>query len=529
MSKPSLRIGFRVWLLLASWCAALPLLAFSLFSLYELADSQRNATKRMLAQRSQAAANEIERRLEQKAGMLNAIALTDAALNGDLALLHAYLSRLAPMFTDVLALTLVTKDGSQLINTLRPFGEPMPLSGDSAQAKLVIETGRPTVSGVFDGSVSSTRVTSLGVRVSVRGEPKYCLRMIMRVTEFINLLREQNLPEDWTATIIDANGVIIARSRSPEEFIGVKVLPSVKEALDQGRQGVFSAINQEGVPMQAAIERVAPWGWSVAVHVPTETLHSPLRSMLLQLFLGGMLCLAVGFASSLLLHRRLAGAVDSLSSASAALANGAVKTLKKTYIREIDEMGSSLNAAKARENQALLDHLTKLPGRARLSDLAHEQEEKCLSRAGFSLAVLYIDLDGFKLINDKHGHDQGDAVLVSTAQALLSTIRDTDVAARLGGDEFAVVLSAPTPAIRTVTATIADRILTKINAIGYGLGCSIGIAVCPEQAPDFQTALSIADRAMYEAKQSGKNRVVLLDAPSQTKAETEELYASRPH
>lgn len=528
MSKPALRIGFRVWLLLVSLCAALPLLAFSIFSLYEFANEQRDATLRMLSLRAQSAANEIERSLEQKVAMLNAIAQTDAAQNEELAQLHAYASRLAPKLPDVLAITLIAKDGSQLLNTLRPYGEPMPLSGDVEKAAYVIETGRPVVSGVFKGSVSNTRVTSLGVRVEVRGEPKYCLRMVMRVTEFINLLREQNLPEDWTATLIDANGVIIARTRAPEEFIGANVMPSLKEALTQGQQGVLSAVSQEGVPIQAALEKLSRWGWSVAVHVPSATLHAPLRRLLLQFCMGGVLCLAVGFASSIFLSRRLAGAVDLLSTASEALAKGASAKVRATHVRELDDISSSLKMAKDRARQAQLDHLTKLPGRARLLELAKELEERCCSKPGLSLAVLFIDLDGFKGINDQHGHDQGDAVLVSTAQALSSTIRDTDIAARQGGDEFAVALTAPTAAIRTVATTIADRILTKINAIGYGLGCSIGIAICPEQAPDFQAAQSIADRAMYEAKQSGKNRVVMMETPPPS--ECEEHYApSLPH
>ena len=125
-------------------------------------------------------------------------------------------------------------------------------------------------------------------------------------------------------------------------------------------------------------------------------------------------------------------------------------------------------------------------------------------------AVLMLDLDGFKPINDTHGHATGDRILIALASRLESTARATDVVARLGGDEFAIL--CPNLHGADNIDHFCSRLVTAIADIpdeicpGCGLGASIGIAVYPDGGYDLNQLLGTADRAMYAAKKAGGNR-----------------------
>ena len=159
--------------------------------------------------------------------------------------------------------------------------------------------------------------------------------------------------------------------------------------------------------------------------------------------------------------------------------------------------------------QANFDALTGLPNRRMFHDRL-EQEIKKAHRAGLPMALLFLDLDRFKEINDTLGHDMGDILLKEAARRLSSCVRESDTVARLGGDEFAIVLGEledPGNVER-----IAQDILRKL-AEPFQLGietayisASIGITLYPEDAIGIEALLKNADQAMYDAKRQGRNR-----------------------
>lgn len=165
---------------------------------------------------------------------------------------------------------------------------------------------------------------------------------------------------------------------------------------------------------------------------------------------------------------------------------------------------------------AHFDQLTGLPNRTLLLDRL-KQAISMSSRAGRNISLLYIDLDGFKNVNDTYGHTTGDRLLKEAAARLLSCIREGDTAARLGGDEF-VVLLLESDLDRAIT--VANRILESLRT-PYELGkksitsvsASIGIAEYPDHASELNILMDAADKAMYLAKNSGKNQVAVF-APS---------------
>ncbi len=159
--------------------------------------------------------------------------------------------------------------------------------------------------------------------------------------------------------------------------------------------------------------------------------------------------------------------------------------------------------------QANFDLLTDLPNRRMFYDRL-EQEIKKSHRAGQLLALLFIDLDRFKEVNDTLGHEAGDVLLVEAADRIVSCVRESDMVARLGGDEFTVILSELQDA--SSVGKISQNILARLSEpfrLGPELAyvtASIGITFYPNDALDVQQLIRNADQAMYVAKNSGRNR-----------------------
>lgn len=165
------------------------------------------------------------------------------------------------------------------------------------------------------------------------------------------------------------------------------------------------------------------------------------------------------------------------------------------------------------EQAANYDALTGLPNRRRLTELFEQELFEARQRNGV-VSVCFIDLDGFKDINDEHGHAVGDAVLRSVAERLLCGVRAHDVVARLGGDEFVAILRDVDD--ERVYARLLEAIRQPINYRHHvlQLSGSMGVTVYPDDDADADGLMRHADQAMYAAKEAGKNNYTLFDLDS---------------
>jgi diguanylate cyclase (GGDEF)-like protein/PAS domain S-box-containing protein len=166
------------------------------------------------------------------------------------------------------------------------------------------------------------------------------------------------------------------------------------------------------------------------------------------------------------------------------------------------------------EHQALRDPLTRLPNRLLLMDRARQALSR-LARGGGVVALLFVDLDRFKAVNDSFGHDVGDRMLVAVAERLAEMMRDTDTVARLGGDEF-VILGEQIDSEAEALA-LAERVVTTlkepfvVGSVEATMHASVGVSVAHEQDADPEAMLREADIAMYRAKRAGGRRPEIFD------------------
>lgn len=174
------------------------------------------------------------------------------------------------------------------------------------------------------------------------------------------------------------------------------------------------------------------------------------------------------------------------------------------------------------------DGLTGLLSRGHFEErLATELIRSARQKRPLTLAV--IDLDGFKRVNDTHGHPAGDLVLREVGTRLMTGVRRTDLSARIGGDEFALVFVDTSVAdaaakLEEIRAAVAAQIVRLRNDSGVSVTLSAGVAVAPDDATDAETLVAVADRRLLQAKQLGRNRLVASDtavAPAQARKRPE--------
>jgi len=254
----------------------------------------------------------------------------------------------------------------------------------------------------------------------------------------------------------------------------------------------------------------------------------------------GLACVMVALARlARHLDRELVQPLKTLASLTRSIStdNAFERRAPAASIKEINELGKDFNVLlgeiQAREASLVARHESLQSANASLSFLAyHDTLTGLPNRAYFlqrlaqeigaarpgpaRLAVLFLDGDDFKAINDKHGHAAGDAWLTAAGRRLSGLIRESDMVARIGGDEFAVLLT-PIRSIedaRSVAAKLAARMSEPLSSEAFGVivgGASVGVAVYPEHASDMHGLMTAADAAMYAAKANATGSFVVYE------------------
>jgi diguanylate cyclase (GGDEF)-like protein len=348
----------------------------------------------------------------------------------------------------------------------------------------------------------------------------------------ISALNSPNFMEVLYATHVGNTGGLLLISPRDKLFVGssdasmvLQTTPNeginkLHDRAMKGFRGVGITVNARGVEELAGFASVPSCDWFVVARMPTSEAFAPVSRLRNYVLKNTFITFFIFLIIMVLVMRQVMKPLMNAARHADLMTLGEIP-LKSLPVVRNDEVGHLTAAfnrmlSKLLESQANLEHvahhdaLTGLPNRHLLAD----RMRQALARAARSkeqVAVLFLDLDGFKPINDRLGHKAGDIVLHEVAEGLSNVMRREDTLARIGGDEFVILLSDLNEDAKNSAELVANKCIAifqkhfVIHDQSCGLGVSIGIALSNgSSTPD--SLLAAADQAMYQAKKSGRGQ-----------------------
>ena len=454
----------------------------------------------------------LERDLATIESALRILATSEELASGDISRFHAR-AKAALVQGIVYNYVMTDASGKQVMNTLQPFEAPLPEHGTPPALASVFTRRITVLTGVFTGPVTRKPAIAMGVPVMVDGQVRYSLNIGLSPDHINAILQRFPVDDSWVVAVLDETGTIVGRSRDADRYTGQQAVPELAAAVRAGGKGQLEIQTKDGVPVLAAYASSDTWRWSVAVGAPRSLLHESLMNQVWRVLAGIVCAVGLGGWFARGIAQRVLSSVRQLNDAAIAVGKGDPVSLPQVQFKEAENVGAALlqasDAMKRAQFLAQHDSLTKLPNRL-LFDEATARALSFATRKQTTLAVLAIDLDGFKAVNDTLGHAAGDDVLKMVAQRLLDITRGSDVVARMGGDEFVVLLTDVSPDTALETSGRMVRSLSQpFDGVTLPLSASVGVATFPAHGTDTKTLLSVADQALYRAKAQGKQQAVM--------------------
>lgn len=333
---------FLIWLVLA--CLLPGVIGAGALFAYEYQQG-RVQLERNTLQTSRALVQAIDNYLFKVQTAAQALSTSDSLIKRDYAEFHRQareLVALAELGTNVV---LRDTSGQQLVNTALEYGQALPRAAASEQAMEVFRTRKPVVSDLFLGPVFKRPIISVYVPVIVRGEVAYVLAVGILPEHFNAILKTQGLPPDWVVGVFDSSGTIVARTHLPEKFIGRTLVPQLREAVRQAREGSLVATTAEGTRVLTSYSTSPLTRWGVAIGIPRAAILGALMRTLAFLVLGVASLFAAGLVMARFMSRRIEHSVMALTAPAIALGEGAPVTIPQVHIKEAAEVATALGRA----------------------------------------------------------------------------------------------------------------------------------------------------------------------------------------
>ncbi|MDF3862920.1 sensor domain-containing diguanylate cyclase [Pseudomonas denitrificans (nom. rej.)] len=436
-------------------------------------------------------------------------------------ILHAEAMRLQAQDTFFNSIIIVDASGK----VLQAYPDSLQIIGTTLRSEAVQEAlhlKRPTISQAYESIagnlvvlISQPITSPSGEYLGLVGGSVY----ILKPSVLHSIIGSHFQQEGTFAFVADANRRLLHHPDRQRVGEVVKRSTTIEAAL-RGESGALEVTNYKGVPMLAGFAPVPDANWAVVAQQPRDLSLSPLHLLMKDMFLGlipaSLLGVLAIWAGTLLITRplrQLAHSAEQLSNPDTPRELQHINTwyreaaaIRKALLTGVGLMQQKLGQL---SQEAQSDALTGLANR-RAMGVALE----ALEQSGVPYSVLAVDIDHFKRVNDTWGHDAGDEALRRIAAVLRDSSRAGDLACRAGGEEFVLLL--PQTALETAVG-IAERIresvaVTQIPQAGP-VTLSIGVAESGELASTPEAVLKLADKRLYSAKQSGRNRVISSDLP----------------
>lgn len=471
------------------------------------------------------AASQQQRLIEGARQLLIALAKRPDVRRGDTDSCTAAFTDLLPNYPFYANLGAIRTDGTIFCSAL-PIDRPVN-AAHRAYFQRALATREFAVGDYQVGIITRKPTVNFGYPIlDAAGAASGVVFAALDLTWLNRLAADAKLPEGSQLTVIDRQGTILVHHPDPEGTLGQAIAdPQVFQALLMHREGVAEGRGIDGVERLIAftpLSEAPPAGYAyVTVGIPSDVayaqVHRQLGRNLAGLGLVVVLALAAAWAGVewLLLRRvnALVTATRRLSAGDLGARSGLPSDDSELgqLAKAFDEMATSLQRQTAAvAHQATHDLLTHLPNRTLLNGHL-EQAIRVARREGTSVALLLLDINLFKEINDTLSHRNGDLLLQEVGPRLRRVLRESDLVARLGGDEFAVLLPGTDSAQAAVVAQKILDVFQEPFALGefsVMVGAGIGIAVYPVHGESADQIMQRADVAMYVAKEAGNEYFV---------------------
>jgi PAS domain S-box-containing protein len=383
--RRALSLRWRLMLLVVA--AVLPLLAFNLAYQYSEYHDDVAATGTRTLELAQGLSQLIAEELQSRIATLRTLALSRPLKAGNLVDFRAQAETVVAEQYPGYNIILLKENGQQVVNTILPPGEPLPVRPNLESLRQVFATGRPAVSNLYHGAVGSRPVVAIDVPVPGEdGKIAYVLSLNPRLEVFADVIRNQHLPEGWVISVFDRRGVNVARIPNGDQFVGHEAAPSIWGALQSGGAGVVESTSLEGIPLLTAFSHEERFGWVVAIGVPRAALTGPIVASATKTAIGAAIVLAAGLVFAWYAARRIAGPIGSLRQLAAASYHDALPVPVSTGLPEVDEVALALHTAETGRR------------RSRLTEAALRDGIETMPE-GF---VLYDDQDRLAICNEAY-------------------------------------------------------------------------------------------------------------------------------
>ena len=344
----------------------LPVVLASVIALEKIRDGERRAALRGLQETVRATALIVDREAQGSLSALRALSNSAHLRTGNFEGFYnqaAALDRKPDTWT-----ALLDDQGQQVLNTLLPFGAPLPPAVARERVAMVLATGTPLVTDLILGPVTRRLQTTIYMPARVSGGKSYVVAQGISVDHWRQVVLQQQIPVDWIVALIDRQGKFIARSHKAAELVGGQARPELVAAASGAQRGSLRHSTVEGIDSYDAYDHSDLTGWTVAVAAPTELVDGPARRAMLLAMSGLAMAVLAAIIAAAAFGQRFIRAIQSAGHAAVALGKGERPRPQPTALVEVDAL-----------NRALVDAGELLDAERRSRQAAESERERLLA------------------------------------------------------------------------------------------------------------------------------------------------------
>jgi len=345
--RSSRYLSLRTHLLILVVGTLLPALAVAALLINRVVHDNRAAVENQLIASARAQATAIDRELSGTIRALQALTQSDHLTTGALAGFREQAVRVLREQPMWFAIILFRPDGQQVMSSMSAPADPLPAAPDPDLLASVTDSRVPRIGDLRAGSIMRQQGFPVHVPVIRNGQVVYVLSALITSVAFSEVLRrEAKMSDEWVRGVVDGSGVVVARSRDPERFVGQKGTPAFIERYSKSDEGVYRDVTLDGTPVYGAFSRAPYSRWVGGVAVPATVVDASFNQSMAALGIVGAALLGVGGIAAFVISRRIARDISAVAVGAEALARGDQPLLPESTVLEVHQLSNALQRAK---------------------------------------------------------------------------------------------------------------------------------------------------------------------------------------